>query len=155
MYHAVSFYEAAQQLNKNDKCVSPLIVCASFSIELFIKSLVAQRMCKDDDVEEYASGVTFYNHLYSKSGLHGHGLFNLFIDLPQDIQCQLRTHYNKFNPPCDFETLDQLLEHVSETFITHRYAFEGNTTKLDLTALLWLSEMFKDYVFNKYETKCY
>lgn len=141
-----SFYKAAQQLYETDPNSIPSIVCVAFSVELFIKSLRAEKRFKSRHV--YSEGVVSYDDLFDTTLLKPtHDLSKLFDMLDDPIKDDIRNSYRKkyrFYP-----NIDDCIKNNKDVFLHFRYAFEHHTYVLHKTELYRLAQFFYDYIGDK------
>ena len=145
MGKAIEFNDAAHALYVRKHPGSPFITCASFSVEMYIKSLSAKTYYYGRD------SFGNYKDLYSKSDINGHRLTKLFEKVPENLQNGLRLCYLDSDYPSDFKSLDLVLEHIDSSFVDFRYSFEKKKYSLNMTALLKVSDIFHRYVYQLYE----
>ncbi|MFY2508786.1 hypothetical protein ACN3E9_10975 [Vibrio pectenicida] len=145
MGKAIEFNKSAHILYSRDHLSSPFITCASFSVELYIKSLRAKTYFDAKDKPEH------HKNLYSKSDIKGHRLINLFARIPEVLKDELRQCYLDSDYPDDYKTLDLALDHIDSSFVDFRYSFETVNYPLNMTALLKISDIFHQYVYQLYE----
>lgn len=148
MGKAIEFNKAAHILFSSDNLCSPFITCASFSVELYIKSLSAKTYSDQKDTSEH------HKDLYSKSDISGHRLKTIFAKIPEVLQNELRQCYLDSDHPDDYKTLDLALDHIDSSFVDFRYSFEKVKCSLNMTALLKISDIFHQYVYQLYEKNC-
>ncbi len=157
MGKAIEFYNASELLwqkvnsSDNSRLSSPFIMCAAFSIELYLKSLDAATLYNIDEVEISEENVPTFRTLYSKSNLHGHKLIELFKKLPLNTQTKLRSAYDESPPASNYTSLDEALDAANSNFVDSRYSFEGNSVAIEMTLLNKLSVFFHEYVYGLYK----
>ena len=145
MGKAIEFYNAAKVLRGEDGVTSPFIICTSFSIELYIKSLSA-----DTVYDEKGESNEEVCELHSKSDLKGHNLMCLFNRLPTCKKDALRSLYLKKGYSESYPTLDSALEHVKSSFVDFRYSFEKTVKPLKNNALTQVVDIFHEYTYGLY-----
>lgn len=143
---AEEFFKASKSLAEVDDNSSPSIVCAAFSIELFLKALNAETLYKDK--YEYPDGSVAYDDLYDCSLVKGgHNLKVLFDNIPAHLKDEIRKQYQgKYK---SWPSIDAELDNIKDVFVHFRYTYERKTYVLHKTALLNLSGFLYNYLEGK------
>lgn len=150
IYHqAQSFHKAANELNKPDNSMQiPSLVCISFSIELYLKSLQAERRYKYEN-ELIAGGIS-YNDIFDVTLLKGgHDLVKLFEALPDSIKDKINICYAADNLSVSHPGIIDALDLVKDVFKHFRYEYEKNTYCVAESTLYKLANFFRNFVDNQ------
>lgn len=154
IYHqALSFNNAARELNKPDNSMQvPSLVCISFSIELYLKCLQAERRYKYKN--ELIDGGTSYNDIFDVTLLKGgHDLVKLFNSLPDPIKDKINTFYKSANLSVVHPKIIDALDLVKDVFVDLRYEYEKNTSCVAESTLYKLADFFRHFVETQLKEK--
>jgi hypothetical protein len=144
---AMQFRETAdllfRQLTRHN-CVLPLLMVASFAIELFLKSLNTRNVYHDLRAELGIAGYRVTAAPIQK----GHSLVQLFDSLDLGIQKQLTRAYDAHPLVPNAATVREALLGYDKIFLDARYPFEDRRSlgQIDLSSLVRLAGIIGDFV---------
>lgn len=143
-HHGAEFYNSYEKLKNEGISTTPGIVCLVFSIEIFLKSLEAQKHYKEK--YQYPDGTVYYDDLFDVSLVgRGHDLSKLFGNLSDKIRVEILTSYKeKYH-----SDLSKDISKIKSTFIDWRYIYEGNTFLLHQSTLENISTFLYLYIKGK------
>ena len=110
------------------------ILCASFSIELLLKSLLSKS--SPQNVEQLDKNCWFYTGVTHRTA-HGHSYLTLFNKLPSEHRSYLSGFFGSGN---EFNSLESDLESFDDIFIKWRYSHELTNKSFNVTKLLLLNK---------------
>ncbi|HDY7479520.1 TPA: hypothetical protein ACGUPP_004373 [Vibrio vulnificus] len=114
----------------------------AFSIELFIKSIVAS----SEERLVFSVGEAQITRQFAKSNIKGHKLGALFDKLPEDCKTKLGLLFEKHVCNVSCMPLSSVLNDIENAFVDNRYIFEkgGLTSANESELLLWTARFFKE-----------
>ena len=141
---ADQFEEARKLLKKQQPgtgMLLPEINCAAMAIELYLKSLAAERVYSEADEDGIAE-------ITAKPLLHGHNLVKLFEKIDVDIRNKIEKLFSEQNPKIGISFLEKLRE-CEGVLEASRYPFDKNVRKIsevNNSVLHGCSELLSFYV---------
>ena len=123
-------------------CVCPVIVNATFALELYLKALNADLVYPPS--ADLKAQAYLYGTVRDEVRARGHNPSTLFKELPEKLQDELATCYSK--SPSLTETsasLQEALALFDGVFEQWRYAFGGEAGSVKLDFLFELLEFFR------------
>lgn len=131
------FYETAEKIG-NAPYPYAYIVNISFSIELFIKSLNVTYKASFKEGTPWAESYEMTVHTKDRR----HSLLNLFNNLPEETQVELKKLYLL---ECNIELLDDL-DQIKDAFLDYRYIYEKGSHSINLGALSRVASYLKKII---------
>lgn len=125
---------------QNEQLELGAILCSSFSIELLLKSLLANSSPKN--IEPLIEDCWFYSGVTHNTA-KGHSYIELYKRLSPEIQNSLTSSFVYMEVS---EPLVSMLEAFDGVFVKWRYGFESNGKSLNITSLLKLNRTLYESV---------
>ena len=110
---AKKFMDAALSLEEEHRD-DPYYVLLAFAIELFLKCLQVTHSY------EFESDPLFKVTAFTRKGVKGHNLSDIFQSLPKDTRDQLSGDYQRRH----YDNLEADLKLIGDAFVDHRYIHE-------------------------------
>lgn len=139
--HGEQFHSAYYKIIDDNN--APAFVCLAFSIEIFLKSLKAEKHYKEKNEGYY--GVISYEDIYDKSLLRGHKLLDLFSGIDTNLRTEIIQRYKQKHNT----NFQEDLKNINTVFEDWRYIYEGNTFILHKSTLEDVSEFLHSYIKEK------
>ncbi|MCP4745547.1 MAG: hypothetical protein GY874_05305 [Desulfobacteraceae bacterium] len=152
-YRAQAFHIAAKILHENHKKKlkyygDPFIVNSALSIELYLKSMLSC-LYFDDRKNTTHEKVFIYEKVFSKAE-HGHSLKGLFKKIPSEFQTEIKTRCYNVSKPIK---ISEFFEKHAESFVNHRYSFEGKTRSYEANEFLIVMDVLNNFCNSILEQK--
>lgn len=145
---AQSFHRAANILHdRYNNTFEPSLMCISFAIELYLKSLQAERHCKYR--LPLTDGGTSHNDIFDKTLLKGgHNLLTLYNSLPDSIRGNMNLVYKSSRLTAIYPEITDALDIVKDVFIHFRYEYEKHTYCVAESTCFKLADFICQFIEN-------